>query len=304
MSDEDALLAAIDANPEEDTPRLVYADWLDEHGQAIRAEFIRVQVEVARVETLPRIILNRYVDLFRRQQDLLDNHRAELLGPLASLPKNVNVTVEFDRGFVSELTLSFGAFLHSRVEIVATRPLPRVVIRDATGPVRNMLGYQLHPYVTEPYSENVASIGTISGRTVAERSEREDGPVVQTDAFRGSLWPRLVELDLSGCRLGDANFAALVQANSLPVLADLDISANDLSHAAVTALLDSSLPLRLRRLILGGNPIGDDAAIELAARLPRGAADQLRTLNLRRTHLGQPAHQALLARFGGRVDLF
>lgn len=31
MSDRNALLAAIRANPDEDTPRLVFADWLDEH---------------------------------------------------------------------------------------------------------------------------------------------------------------------------------------------------------------------------------------------------------------------------------
>lgn len=43
MSDEDALIAAIIANPDEDTPRLVYADWLEEHGDAGRGEFIRLQ---------------------------------------------------------------------------------------------------------------------------------------------------------------------------------------------------------------------------------------------------------------------
>src|SRR4051794_1869690 len=57
MSDEIALLAAIRANPDEDTPRLVYADWLDEHAcgdsaasNEARAEFIRAQCEFARVE--------------------------------------------------------------------------------------------------------------------------------------------------------------------------------------------------------------------------------------------------------------
>ena len=60
MSDEDALLAAIAAHPDEDTPRLMYADWLDEHGQPVRAEFIRVQIELARKEHLPRAVLNRY----------------------------------------------------------------------------------------------------------------------------------------------------------------------------------------------------------------------------------------------------
>ncbi|MBY0457216.1 MAG: TIGR02996 domain-containing protein, partial [Gemmataceae bacterium] len=42
-TDGDALLRAICENPGEDTPRLVYADWLDENGDPERAEFIRLQ---------------------------------------------------------------------------------------------------------------------------------------------------------------------------------------------------------------------------------------------------------------------
>lgn len=48
MTDGEALLAAILAQPAEDTPRLVYADWLQENGQPERAEFIRVQCKLAR----------------------------------------------------------------------------------------------------------------------------------------------------------------------------------------------------------------------------------------------------------------
>src|SRR5438094_4748150 len=48
MSDADALLDAIFDNPDDDTPRLVYADWLQEHGQANYAEFIRLQCAAAR----------------------------------------------------------------------------------------------------------------------------------------------------------------------------------------------------------------------------------------------------------------
>lgn len=47
MSDEAAFLAAILAEPADDTVRLVYADWLQENGQPERAEFIRVQVELS-----------------------------------------------------------------------------------------------------------------------------------------------------------------------------------------------------------------------------------------------------------------
>lgn len=84
MSDESALLAAIRANPADRTARLVYADWLDDRGRHVdaarervlaepdedahrlafaaaceaagdveRAEFVRVQVELARLESQP-----------------------------------------------------------------------------------------------------------------------------------------------------------------------------------------------------------------------------------------------------------
>src|SRR5262249_13693537 len=51
MSDDEALVRAIAEQPEEDTPRLALADWLDEQGgeaNVARAEFIRIQVELAR----------------------------------------------------------------------------------------------------------------------------------------------------------------------------------------------------------------------------------------------------------------
>jgi len=53
VTEELALLAAIVANPKEDAPRLVYADWLDENGQPERAEFIRVQIELAKIPDPP-----------------------------------------------------------------------------------------------------------------------------------------------------------------------------------------------------------------------------------------------------------
>jgi uncharacterized protein (TIGR02996 family) len=61
------LLAAVRAHPDEDTPRLVYADWLQEYGDdadRARAEFIRVQVELAKVPPPPddgTVVPSRYV---------------------------------------------------------------------------------------------------------------------------------------------------------------------------------------------------------------------------------------------------
>lgn len=54
MTTHDALLAAVLAAPNDDLPRLVFADHLEgELGQPERAEFIRVQVELAKLHQKP-----------------------------------------------------------------------------------------------------------------------------------------------------------------------------------------------------------------------------------------------------------
>lgn len=48
MTDREALLAAVLQSPDDDTPRLMFADWCEENGETERAEFIRVQIEASR----------------------------------------------------------------------------------------------------------------------------------------------------------------------------------------------------------------------------------------------------------------
>src|SRR5829696_2422509 len=88
MSDAPALLAAIRAAPADDAPRLVYADWLDEHGHPERAQLIRVQCELARTGDPA---------LRRREADLLAEHHDALAGPLAA----PHLRFRFDRGFIA-----------------------------------------------------------------------------------------------------------------------------------------------------------------------------------------------------------
>jgi uncharacterized protein (TIGR02996 family) len=74
VSDEAALLAAIRAHPDEDTPRLAYADWLDEQGGAsnsARAEYIRLQIELARIDDD-----NRSPEVDARRKELYARHRS------------------------------------------------------------------------------------------------------------------------------------------------------------------------------------------------------------------------------------
>ena len=49
MTQEASFLHAVLENPEDDATRLIFADWLDDNGQPERAEFIRLQVEGARL---------------------------------------------------------------------------------------------------------------------------------------------------------------------------------------------------------------------------------------------------------------
>ncbi len=71
MSDDrQALVQAVIQCPADDTPRLVYADWLDEHGEPERAEFIRVQCRLAGRE-VPDDERRR---LGRREKALLKAH--------------------------------------------------------------------------------------------------------------------------------------------------------------------------------------------------------------------------------------
>ena len=47
--DETAFLDAVRTG--DDTARLVFADWLDDHGQSAEAEYVRLGVELARCAT-------------------------------------------------------------------------------------------------------------------------------------------------------------------------------------------------------------------------------------------------------------
>lgn len=48
--DEAGLLAAVREAPEDDLPRLVYADWCEDNGRPERAEFIRAQIVYAQMD--------------------------------------------------------------------------------------------------------------------------------------------------------------------------------------------------------------------------------------------------------------
>jgi uncharacterized protein (TIGR02996 family) len=55
----DAFLQAILESSDDDTPRLAYADWLEEHGDPDRAEFIHMQGLLARLQRCRKLLPGR-----------------------------------------------------------------------------------------------------------------------------------------------------------------------------------------------------------------------------------------------------
>src|SRR5215475_14572779 len=127
MSMQSAFLADICANPDDDTPRLVYADWLDENGDPERAHFIRVQCRLAR---LRRYDLERY-DLEGEEEALLDKHGKKWLKPLA----RVTARVFFRRGFPDLISLTAAKFATHGKDAVNAAPTLREyrVLQPAKG---------------------------------------------------------------------------------------------------------------------------------------------------------------------------
>jgi uncharacterized protein (TIGR02996 family) len=132
-SEQDALLEAIFATPADDTPRLVYADWLDEHSEPEYAEFIRVQIECARQ---PSPSLRKPIE--RREREVwktIKRKWGDLLAPPTIVRKD-----NFRRGFVSgsaeeTCTIPADRFLERSADLWPRLPLRCVQLTAASGSV-------------------------------------------------------------------------------------------------------------------------------------------------------------------------
>ncbi len=103
MTHDDAFLRAIIERPDDDAPRLIYADYLDERDDPTRAEFIRLQCELAPLpEEAPR-----RVALEARERDLLTLYHKPWAGPLVGLAHDW----WFRRGFVEGITIGGNGFV-------------------------------------------------------------------------------------------------------------------------------------------------------------------------------------------------
>jgi uncharacterized protein (TIGR02996 family) len=120
VNDDRAFVQDILANPDDDTPRLVYADWLEETGDpaaAARAEFIRVQYALEGLAPGDA----RRPQLEERERDLRAAYEAAWVAPLRELGQ-VRAW-EFRRGFVEKVALRAADFLGVAERLFAAAPV-------------------------------------------------------------------------------------------------------------------------------------------------------------------------------------
>jgi uncharacterized protein (TIGR02996 family) len=145
MSDRKALLRGVIDNPDDDTPRLVMADWFEENGEPDRAEFIRLQVELAREdvaqaeEPLPWLTRMRVRRItgdpdrkrrIERMGELYDAHRKEWESEVAAWARR---GADFCRGFIGYLDATVAQWLKGASGLHRAAPVTELSLHNTAG---------------------------------------------------------------------------------------------------------------------------------------------------------------------------
>jgi uncharacterized protein (TIGR02996 family) len=273
--DAEALLGAILAAPDDDAPRLVFADWLEEHGDPARAAFIRAQVELARLPANDR----RRPQLVQIERSLWTKYRAEWK---AWLPHWAEVA-SFRRGFVERIRCDAANYIAGADEVRLRTPLTGLRL---DGPAE-IAG----PLFAKRVLEGIRSL-TLSVNVPAETWEQ-----FAACPYLG----RLEELDLNAKGPAAELVGALLESVSLGALRSLRLKWCALGDEQTARLVRHPWVARLRRLDLSNNHIADEGATAILDSPHLGGLDWL---NLR----GNPAAEGRLSntlrdRFGGRLRL-
>jgi uncharacterized protein (TIGR02996 family) len=224
VTDRDALFAAILAHPDEDTPRLAFADWLEEHGDAPYAAFIRKQIELAKVpEWDPLWVRTKYLDPSTISGD--EWPRPEVQHPISwggPLRRSA-----FRRGFPSAITAYRAAPLRDKLaDLVKLAPVEEVTWYGA-GPSERGLP-EWAALVADPVFARVRSLTPALGSlSVDDIRELHDSPHAAG----------LRELNMSTCDLDRARACTLLSLPRFRQLRSLELrllneGADDVEKAA------------------------------------------------------------------------
>jgi uncharacterized protein (TIGR02996 family) len=267
---EHAFLDAIIENHDDDTPRLVFADWLDDHGKPERAELIRLQCRLAREPAedpeRPRLEL--------READLLREHKKTWMKELRRVA-GIGYG-PFVRGFVEEIRVrDVDAFRNHTEEILARAPLLRLKVLSEA---RQGMGVGLGacPYLGVFRELDLSTVWL------------EEEPMAAI--LRSPYLQNLRVLNLANTRSDRGTMATLVRESACRHLEHLNLDYNDIGPRGAELLAGWQGATSLRSLSLDFCNLGTAGARALIASQHFGA---LTCLEMHGSRIGSDFGRAL-----------
>ncbi len=332
MTDSHGLMQAIIDHTDDEGLRLVYADWLEEQGEAERAELIRVQCRLAHLaEDAPE----------RPALELRDRVlTATAAKDWCRFGGKVGSDWRWHGGLPEAVTLGSRELLQHGADLFALAPIRDLTLRPLDphdidtlaaspllgrlhsldvsqtdtppqGATRNLLDSEVTQLIASPHlgglrrlvlARNRVGTGTmralvaahhLSGLRELDLQNNVCGAAAMEILAQARLFTQLTHLDLSGNVLGAAGLQALAASPLCQSLTMLRLTNTQLQPTGLGALASSPHFKRLVRLEVNGNPALGSAGLEaLAASRTLGA---LTELNLSSTALGLTGTRALAA---------
>jgi uncharacterized protein (TIGR02996 family) len=225
--DEAALLQAVMDAPDDDAPRLVYADWLLERGD-VRGELIRLQCAHARIakEWSPEAR-----SLKERIDKILKASESSLAGETAAYRP------ELRRGFVDNVSMTIAAFAKHGERLFSNAPIRRLIVDNP-----RFSAVDLKKLAATPALRLVRELDLAQSHTSLTRGAR-----LPLAAFAGSPHlERLQILRLSFCGASSEDWTELLENLHAPALEEIRFFYNHTSPAIYSALAANRSLVRLR----------------------------------------------------------
>jgi uncharacterized protein (TIGR02996 family) len=273
VTQEDAFLQAIIESPDDDAPRLVFADWLDDHGDDERAEAIRLAVRLrgrGPIDLDPEAwaLLTRIEDLEQRHGDRWRAAAPNLDGVYLGLGEG---------GFLTDAHIqSVEALLHHEKRIFSAGPIRRLSVlldnpgdADLLASCRSLARVRrlgLHGDRPEDFGLSALALSPwLRGVRKLDLSRNYQHSSFLPSLAAAPRWPGLEELDLTLNGFSAAAFRTLGGAPLLSTLKSLNVSRCVLRGQPLRELLRSTHLPRLRRFLAGENFIGPTTVRDLTA---------------------------------------
>lgn len=272
-NEEKGFLQTIIENPEDDGLRLVFADWCEDHGDPDRAEFIRLQIEGAKLPEGDPARNDYYMEI----QRLWDRNKRKWFPVLSDAKRIARTTI--CRGFPEKIEITADGFLEYAEQLFDEAPYTELHLRDCSTEQilaiadshylsriskLNMSGNLFEPASTKALftSPHLCNLTTL---TMGSCGIGDDGAKALSAS---SALQNLTALELRGCWIGDEGAKALADSQHLRNLRNLDLEDNYITSEGTTSLAASPLFPQLSKLSLKDNRISNEGGWALVRASP------------------------------------